>query len=653
MSGSNRLAVVDAARTANSHARATSSMDERSGLNIEPGIGEPLESVENKLSELVELVRAMSLATSQVRNNATQAVEAGAPVKFRDTPASAPEAAALADRMSQAELSRPDLAFTHDFDEQLARYINIGANGVFAPKALAPITAKVAQPAPLPDFSSSLRIVPPASAPASAGPIPVAAEFQDALSALRTLIQSRRPPSTEGLDADIEMKALEAELEQRALARETITTARIVDAPARPARAAARTPAPGADDNNAQARNRDQKIAEAAATQQADQVFLDAVRHLAQRNGYPSGLTGNMPASALAGGPAMSAPAVAVVASPPASARAAAASASEPVSAAPPSVSANAGPINENRDSGEVRRSFMDSVRRLAQERKPSASPSNAGTDETDAIDASRAQSMRLPSRANLQRPPVQLAGPMSAPPASDAQHRGEDRGVLRKNAGLLAGLCALLGVGWLAIAPKGGSDQVQDMRARVAALEAAVSRDEISALRKSITDARLDIDGLAVAMNAAISQINAKTDRFDRVLVERGDASRAAATPDKMVGAPKSVDGKFVAVAPPPGQGFNLSTPLYLGVDASPAAVTASIAPPVKAAKPRPPASSAVYYLREVYDGSAVVESSGGRRKVVIGDVLPGLGKVQSIEMRDRHWVVVTAGGVIAPQPN
>ena len=51
---------------------------------------------------------------------------------------------------------------------------------------------------------------------------------------------------------------------------------------------------------------------------------------------------------------------------------------------------------------------------------------------------------------------------------------------------------------------------------------------------------------------------------------------------------------------------------------------------------------------LREVYDGAAVIESSAGRRKVGVGETVPGIGKIQAIEMRNRRWVVVTSSGVI-----
>jgi hypothetical protein len=97
-------------------------------------------------------------------------------------------------------------------------------------------------------------------------------------------------------------------------------------------------------------------------------------------------------------------------------------------------------------------------------------------------------------------------------------------------------------------------------------------------------------------------------------------------------------------------GKPFDLQTPLFLGApqphrDATPPKSPAS----KSAARPSPAASA--YVLREVYDGAAVIESSAGRRKVGVGETVPGIGKIQAIEMRNRRWVVVTSSGVIAPE--
>ncbi|HVL72387.1 MAG TPA: hypothetical protein VM434_10955 [Beijerinckiaceae bacterium] len=57
-------------------------------------------------------------------------------------------------------------------------------------------------------------------------------------------------------------------------------------------------------------------------------------------------------------------------------------------------------------------------------------------------------------------------------------------------------------------------------------------------------------------------------------------------------------------------------------------------------------------WVLREVYDGSALVEGRNRRlREIAPGQTLPGAGKIEAIERRGRTWVVVTDRGIITSQ--
>jgi hypothetical protein len=54
-------------------------------------------------------------------------------------------------------------------------------------------------------------------------------------------------------------------------------------------------------------------------------------------------------------------------------------------------------------------------------------------------------------------------------------------------------------------------------------------------------------------------------------------------------------------------------------------------------------------WVLREVYNGSALVESRNRRLyEVMPGGVIPGVGRVESIERRGTRWVVLTDKGFI-----
>ena len=55
---------------------------------------------------------------------------------------------------------------------------------------------------------------------------------------------------------------------------------------------------------------------------------------------------------------------------------------------------------------------------------------------------------------------------------------------------------------------------------------------------------------------------------------------------------------------------------------------------------------------MRDVRRGTALLESRKlGLVEVDQGDVVPGLGRIESIRKQDGHWIVVTAKGVILPK--
>ena len=93
----------------------------------------------------------------------------------------------------------------------------------------------------------------------------------------------------------------------------------------------------------------------------------------------------------------------------------------------------------------------------------------------------------------------------------------------------------------------------------------------------------------------------------------------------------------------------------------ATPAPAPAPVARPIQAepaqtgsiveAKPKPQAIE-TWAVREVYDGIAVLEDRKRRLvEVGIGDTVPGIGRVDTIERRGRAWTVVTKQGLITPQ--
>jgi hypothetical protein len=54
---------------------------------------------------------------------------------------------------------------------------------------------------------------------------------------------------------------------------------------------------------------------------------------------------------------------------------------------------------------------------------------------------------------------------------------------------------------------------------------------------------------------------------------------------------------------------------------------------------------------VRDVFNGTAILEGPRGAIDVTVGDTMPGIGRVQAITRSGKHWVVTTTKGVITPR--
>jgi hypothetical protein len=84
-------------------------------------------------------------------------------------------------------------------------------------------------------------------------------------------------------------------------------------------------------------------------------------------------------------------------------------------------------------------------------------------------------------------------------------------------------------------------------------------------------------------------------------------------------------------------------TTPAAVVQPATTGAITRAVAAPDQVSD---------WALREVQDGVAVIEDRKHRvLEVAKGDVVPGLGRVESVERRGRDWAVTTGKGAIVPR--
>jgi hypothetical protein len=216
-----------------------------------------------------------------------------------------------------------------------------------------------------------------------------------------------------------------------------------------------------------------------------------------------------------------------------------------------------------------------------------------------------------------------------------------------------LAAVAGALG-GALAAASLGRSGDDAAKVANNHALEESISRidTEIAALRTSLEQASKHTAG----------QLSKSSDRLDKI--EKAQAEPAA----KLARLSEAMDKlRTAAAAPSPGPAVAASPAPATAPSAAPALVaaapvpkettatiqTANAAPgqvPLPAPKPEVGRLPTVegWVLRDVANGSALIEGRQGIFEVYAGDQIPGLGRVDAVRKQDGRWVVITSRGLI-----
>jgi hypothetical protein len=254
-------------------------------------------------------------------------------------------------------------------------------------------------------------------------------------------------------------------------------------------------------------------------------------------------------------------------------------------------------------------------------------------------------------------------------------------------------------------------SDRLDAMSARLESLDANRTHDEVANFRKVLAEIKNSVAG-ARNVSDGVTQLNARVDRlekeqggkFDKLgdRIDRDTANRLAdiaSRLDKLENKANTANGRDLSGAVAQlgerldhiekdqsarldklGEHLDHDASGRLGemtarldkLEAKIAAkpTVAAVAP--SPTKPTPVANSAStkfapsvsddvtgsierpraqlrgYYLSEVHNGYAMIDSPGGEIAVAPGDMLPGGGRVLRIERRGRTWAVITTQGQI-----
>jgi hypothetical protein len=161
---------------------------------------------------------------------------------------------------------------------------------------------------------------------------------------------------------------------------------------------------------------------------------------------------------------------------------------------------------------------------------------------------------------------------------------------------------------------------------------EPAPTQDPTAPLQSTLAQLRSDVAALKSSVDATSRTAGTQYSK----LVERLDRAERAQTV-----ATKTDAAKTDAALPKETTGS--TTP-------PPSAAAAPLAPvPVPASGVAPGMTVPGWAVRDVYRGVAMLQSRmGGMVEVEPGDVLPGLGRIESIRRQDGRWVVVTSKGMI-----
>jgi hypothetical protein len=199
--------------------------------------------------------------------------------------------------------------------------------------------------------------------------------------------------------------------------------------------------------------------------------------------------------------------------------------------------------------------------------------------------------------------------------------------------AGAIGGALATAGFGHFA----GGETKVAGSRA----LEDTISRldTEVAALRTSFEQ----------ASKHSASQLGKTSDRLDKVEKAQVEPAAKLAKLSETVEKLRTASAVAPAVAPVAAAAAapvapKESTGSIQTANAGPAQV------PLPAPKPEMARLPTVegWVLRDVGNGSALIEGRQGVFEVYAGDPIPGLGRIDAIRKQDGRWVVVTSKGLI-----
>ena len=276
-----------------------------------------------------------------------------------------------------------------------------------------------------------------------------------------------------------------------------------------------------------------------------------------------------------------------------------------------------------------------------AQVEPPKVEPPKTEAPKTEApkVDAVKPEAVPFPGKVMIMSPGDRVGADAKSAAASAEGPSGKRRVAAMAAVVALATVAGALG-GALATAGLG----------KMMAVDTAQASAKDSALEASVARINADIVALKASLEhtakTGVTQFNKTSDRLDKV--ERAQAEPAAKLA-KLSEAVAKLSDTVDKVRAAQASAASAPAKEVTGSVSQPATAAAAPAP---AAPPKPEVARMPtvegWVLRDVANGSALIESRRGVYEVYAGDPVPGLGRVDAIRKQDGRWVVVTSKGLI-----
>lgn len=163
--------------------------------------------------------------------------------------------------------------------------------------------------------------------------------------------------------------------------------------------------------------------------------------------------------------------------------------------------------------------------------------------------------------------------------------------------------------------------------------------RETVAQLRKQVSGVSENLDGLRTAVDQSSKATNDRFGRFAENLdrIERVSSSSTAKL-DKL--AQVQAQAPATVASQPASQAM----PMMASVTAT--EVTGSVPLSERSSAPRKVIKG--WSVRQAYEGIAILQSPNGVVEVVLGQQVPGLGRIEEIRNENGRLVVESSGGVI-----